>query len=70
MAGSDESFYYCLKHKAVEGADGCKAEDRLGPYATRAEAEAALAKVAERNDQWDNDPKWNDEPDRAGPPRG
>ena len=61
MAGSNGNFYYCLKHRAVEGAEGCKSEDRLGPYATRAEAEAALTKVAERNENWDNDPNWNDE---------
>jgi hypothetical protein len=46
----------------VEPDDGtCKAVDRLGPYATRDEAEHALEKVAERNDAWDNDPKWNDD---------
>ncbi len=30
---SDPEWYYCLKHHAVEARDGCKAEDRLGPYA-------------------------------------
>ncbi len=35
--------------------------DRLGPYATAAEASRALEKVEERNEEWDNDPKWNDE---------
>jgi hypothetical protein len=68
MAGSNGNFYYCLKHRAVEGAEGCRSEDRLGPYATQAEAEAALTKVAERNETWDNDPKWNDT-DEARPQR-
>jgi hypothetical protein len=47
-----EQWYYCLKHHAVEGAVGCRAKDRLGPYPTREEAEHALEKVKERNDQW------------------
>lgn len=55
-----ERFYYCLKHKAVEGARGCPARDRLGPYPTHAEAERALEKVQQRNEAWDNDPAWND----------
>ena len=55
------SYWYCLKHHAVEGADGCKAKDRLGPYDSEAEAARALDKVEERNEEWDHDPKWNDE---------
>jgi hypothetical protein len=55
-------FWYCLKHHAVEkSGSGCKVSDRLGPYDTEAEAARALEKVKERNDEWDNDPKWNDE---------
>lgn len=54
-------FWYCLKHHAVEGHDGCKNADRLGPYDSEAEASRALEKVQERNEDWDNDPKWNDE---------
>lgn len=56
-----ERFYYCLKHKGVEGEDGCPARDRLGPYPSRANAERALEKVQERNQSWDNDPAWNDD---------
>jgi hypothetical protein len=55
-----EQFYFCLKHGTVEGEDGCKAADRLGPYPSREEAEAALDKVQQRNEEWDNDPAWND----------
>ena len=40
-----------------------RADDRLGPYDTEAEAAHALEKVEERNEEWDNDPKWNDEDD-------
>lgn len=56
------SFWYCVKHGTVEetGGDICAPIDRLGPYATREEAERALEKAAERNEEWDNDPNWND----------
>jgi hypothetical protein len=33
----------------------------MGPYATREEATAAIAHAAERSEQWDNDPRWNDD---------
>ena len=58
---AEGEWYYCLDHKTVEPYGACKSADRLGPYATREEAGQALDKVAERNDEWDNDPKWNDE---------
>ncbi|WP_229053395.1 hypothetical protein [Aeromicrobium sp. Leaf350] len=54
------AYYFCLKHHTVEGEDGCRAKDRLGPYDTEADASRALDKVAERNEEWDEDPKWND----------
>ncbi|MGI8613302.1 MAG: hypothetical protein ACR2KL_05065 [Nocardioidaceae bacterium] len=54
------TFYYCLNHHAVENADGCNAADRLGPYDSAADAARALEKVQERNEAWDNDPKWSD----------
>lgn len=60
MSDSDE-FWFCLKHHTVEGRDGCRNADRLGPYATAAEASRALEKVEERNESWDKDPDWNDE---------
>ncbi len=56
-----DTYWFCLEHHRVEGEDGCRSADRLGPYATRAEAERALDKVAERNETWDNDPDWNDD---------
>nr|AGC72486.1 hypothetical protein [uncultured bacterium A1Q1_fos_2059] len=53
-------FYYCIKHQAVEGFEGCRAKHRLGPYPTRTDAENALAAAAERTKSWDEDPVWND----------
>lgn len=57
---SDE-YWFCLNHHTVEGESGCRNADRLGPYATQAEASSALETVEERNEQWDNDPTWNDD---------
>jgi len=55
------TYYFCLKHHTVEEAEGCRANNRLGPYDTEAEASRALEKVEERNEAWDHDPKWNDD---------
>jgi hypothetical protein len=61
-------FWFCLKHHTVEGSDAaCGPADRLGPYATREEAEQALEKVQARNEEWDNDPNWNDRGPGSGP---
>ena len=52
---SDGERYWCLRHHAVEPFEGCRAEDRLGPYPTRDEAAHALQKVQERNEKWDRE---------------
>jgi hypothetical protein len=59
-SGGDR-YYWCLFHHRVETDDnGCAGFRQLGPYGTRAEAEAALTKVAERNAQWDaEDARWS-----------
>ena len=49
----DQSWWYCLRHGNVEHGPGCPGKDRLGPYATREEAEHALDRVRERNEEWD-----------------
>ena len=66
------AYWFCLKHHAVEGEEGCRAKDRLEPYDTEAEAARALETAAERTEAWDNDPDWNDDVDAAdgGGPRG
>lgn len=61
---SDEKFYYCIKHQTVEGEDGCKAADRMGPYDSAAAASRALETAAERTEAWDHDPEWNDDEPR------
>lgn len=63
MAELEGTWWFCIKHHAVERYEGCRAADRLGPYATREEAAAALERVAERNEAWEEDPRWNDDED-------
>ena len=56
-------YWFCVKHHRVEqGEDVCPPIDRLGPYDSQEEAAAGAARrPQERNEEWDNDPKWNDE---------
>jgi hypothetical protein len=54
-------YWFCLTHHRVEGEEGCRSADRLGPYPSEAAAARALETVQERNESWDNDPNWNDE---------
>lgn len=59
---ADDQWWYDLKTKtAVQDSKAGKAADRLGPYATREEAESAMQRVAERNEAYDQDPRWQDE---------
>ncbi|MBA2948722.1 hypothetical protein [Streptomyces himalayensis] len=58
--GKPGEWYYCLEHKKVEEGPECPGKDRFGPYATPAEAQRALDIAAERNLQWENDPRWHD----------
>ena len=60
---ADGDWYYCLDHHTVEPYDGCKSATRLGPYATAADAGAALQRVEQRNEQWENDPRYKDDDD-------
>ncbi|NJP67445.1 hypothetical protein [Streptomyces spiramenti] len=74
----DGQWYYCLRHRTVEEGMQCPATDRLGPYATRQDAERAIATAQERDEEWRNDPRWRDEEDedpdggtgRTAPGRG
>jgi len=68
MSETEDEYWFCLKHHTVEGREGCANKDRLGPFATYDEAAHALDKVAERNEEWEHDPTWNDEPDDGDAP--
>lgn len=57
----DNEWYYCVEHKTVERRGVCRAVNRLGPYQTRAEAEQAMERVAERNETWEQqDKEWEE----------
>jgi hypothetical protein len=65
---SDEQWFYCLKHHTVEGPDGCRAADRLGPYPDKETASRALEIARERTEAADrSDAEWNE---RGAAPRG
>lgn len=49
------SWYYCLEHTKSEPEEGCPNAERLGPYATQGEADAAIERAAERNAAFDAD---------------
>jgi hypothetical protein len=53
-------WYWCLRHgRAVTADEACPPDQRMGPYATRDEAEHWQDKVAARNDAWDaSDRAW------------
>jgi hypothetical protein len=55
------TWWFCLRHSEVEPDEGCANTDRMGPYASRAEAGRALERARERTAEWDADPRWNDE---------
>ena len=56
-------YYWCLLHQRVETeANMCAARHRLGPYDTAADAERALDRVRERNEEWEaEDRRWEGE---------
>ena len=57
----DEQWWYCMKHRTVEGRTGCSNTDRMGPYASRDQAASAIDNAAERTQAWETDPRWNDD---------
>lgn len=53
-SGAGPWFYSLKTHAVVTAENGGRAADRLGPFATRAEAQDALERVAQRNEAWDS----------------
>ncbi|MEU4897079.1 hypothetical protein AB0B12_31000 [Streptomyces sp. NPDC044780] len=60
-AGKPGEWYYCVRHQKVEEGPECRAADRLGPYASPEEAAHAMETARERNEEWRNDPRWQDD---------
>jgi hypothetical protein len=49
-----QRWWFCVRHNTVEDDNGnCPGKDRLGPYASREEAEHAMDTVHKRNEEWD-----------------
>jgi hypothetical protein len=60
-------WYWCMKHSTVEPREGCPERHRLGPYATRQEAENALQSVADREERLSaEDRAWDEGRDPEG----
>lgn len=55
----ENEWYYCLKHNEVEGYDGCRSADRLGPYPDRETASRALEIARERTEAEDRRDREN-----------
>jgi hypothetical protein len=63
VGGEAPVYFYCLDHGLVEGVLGCRAEVRLGPYATLDEASRALDSARRRTELWDSaDDEWDNGP--------
>ncbi|MBK5250259.1 MAG: methionine aminopeptidase [Actinomycetales bacterium] len=57
-----QAFYYNLETGQVEQGYVSDWTDRMGPYATHAEAADALGRAAARNEAWEaQDRAWNDD---------
>ena len=57
-----QQFWLDLRTGQVEQGPQSPAVHRMGPYATRAEAEHAFEKASERSQVWDEeDKRWREE---------
>lgn len=54
-------YWWCLRHRRVEDArTTCRADERLGPYATEAAARDWREQHGEREDAWEaEDERWH-----------
>lgn len=57
-------YYYNLDTHQVEDGPQSPGTELMGPYATREEAQKALATAAARNEAWDEEDKdWDEDKD-------
>jgi hypothetical protein len=61
VSDDETTWYWDLRrNRAVPAAERGPAEDLLGPYASRAEAEHWRDRVEQRNEAWDEaDEEWD-----------
>ena len=54
-------FWWCLTHARVEEGPGCPNMERMGPYASREQAEGAIARAKARTEAEDaRDKAWEE----------
>lgn len=58
---TEHGYYFNLETGAVEKGLQSSWTQRMGPYATHEDAQAALARAQQRTEQWDEqDREWNE----------
>lgn len=56
----EHAFYFNTRTGEVEQGYASSWSDRMGPYATREEAQSALALARQRNQEWEqSDREWD-----------
>ena len=54
-------YWWCLTHARVEEGAGCPNMERMGPYASREQAEGAIARAKARTEAEDaKDQAWDE----------
>jgi hypothetical protein len=59
MSDDGPQYWYNVATREVEEGHRSSWQNLMGPYATRAEAEQALAKAAARTEAWDREDERN-----------
>lgn len=52
VADMDGTWWWCLKHSRAEDYENTDSPDRLGPFASREEADHALTTIKEREERY------------------
>lgn len=69
--GRPGEWFFNVETGTVEEGPQSPGKNRMGPYASRAEAEQALERARERTSEWESDPRWRDRgPDAGAGPGG
>lgn len=59
MSDNDEQWYWCMTHGTTEQGVKCRAQDRMGPYATEEAARNWKQTRDAREDKWEEqDDRW------------
>jgi hypothetical protein len=58
----DGTYWYCVDHHRVEQFEATDSQNRIGPFETEQEAEAALQTIADREKLYEEeDSAWEDD---------